>query len=183
MQELQVIVKVERNKDNHEVDENVPAEVDNSTTDDPVDIETNDYFPIDDDTTKIETVEETNQGEMSNMENDDSKFGCSQCDKMFKNRTHLKRHEIYHSGVKFSCEECSSTFSRKDKLNAHIRKKHSQSTTGIENVTVTDENDLVESDGLPLKFECPYCQQLVEDLAAHCLENHSNDDNSIETAD
>jgi len=183
MQELQVNVKVEQNKDDHEVDENVPAEVDNSTTDDPVDIETNDHFPMDDDTTKIDNVEETNQDEMSNMENDDAKFGCSQCDKTFKNRNHLKRHEIYHSGIKFSCEECSSTFSRKDKLNAHIRKKHSQSTTGIENVTVTDVNEMVESDGSLLKFECPYCQQLVEDLAAHCLENHSNDDNSIETAD
>merc|ERR1719186_2256436 len=93
MQELQVNVKVEQNKDDHEVDENVLAEVDNSTTDDPIDIETNNHFPIDDDATKIETVEETNQGEMSNIENDDSKFGCSQCDKTFKNRTHLKRQE------------------------------------------------------------------------------------------
>merc|ERR1711872_464421 len=38
----------------------------------------------------------------------------------------MGRHEAVHSGVKLACSVCQSTFSRKDKLNAHIRKKHSQ---------------------------------------------------------
>jgi len=56
----------------------------------------------------------------------ESKYKCNQCEKGFKNPKHLRRHEAVHSGVKFSCNVCESTFSRKDKLAAHMRKKHSQ---------------------------------------------------------
>jgi len=56
----------------------------------------------------------------------ESKYKCNQCEKVFKNPQHLRRHEAVHSGIKFSCNFCESTFSRKDKLTAHMRKKHSQ---------------------------------------------------------
>merc|ERR1712025_560610 len=60
-----------------------------------------------------------------NRENE-SKFRCNQCEKVFKTSTPLRRHENVHSGVKLACSVCQSTFSRKDKLNAHIKKKHSK---------------------------------------------------------
>jgi len=118
-------------------------------------------------------------------------FPCGQCDKIFKSRKHLTRHEAVHSGIRLDCDKCSSTFSRKDKLNAHMRKKHSQTDddkpSSLDNVfepdstavcdDVNEEVNTIEADSLP-KFECPYCQDLVEDLADHCLASHSTVDES-----
>ena len=55
-------------------------------------------------------------------------FSCSYCEKSFKNKKHLSRHQATHSGVTHNCPQCNSTFSRRDKLNAHIRKKHQTET-------------------------------------------------------
>ena len=74
---------------------------------------------------------------------EDSKYGCNLCEKRFKNSTHLKRHEVIHSGIKFSCTQCPSSFSRKDKLTSHIRKKHS-SLTDKEEVPVSEEMTVTE---------------------------------------
>ena len=65
-----------------------------------------------------------------------------------------------------------------------MRKKHSQSTISEvpEDIQVMDET---EADQVPIddveaingvKFECPYCQDLVGDLAEHCLEKHGIED-------
>jgi len=72
--------------------------------------------------------DEANMGENCDDLNylSESKYKCNQCEKVFKNPQHLRRHETVHSGVKFSCNLCESSFSRKDKLTAHMRKKHSQ---------------------------------------------------------
>eukprot|EP00092_Neocalanus_flemingeri_P025242 GFUD01027374.1.p1 GENE.GFUD01027374.1~~GFUD01027374.1.p1 ORF type:complete len:432 (-),score=86.85 GFUD01027374.1:44-1339(-) len=200
-QELPVNVKVERNDAESNVGESVSddgngyiandAPVDtehgngdeNSLNADLVDRELLDPFANEDDDTTIDGMGETVGGdhdETDSTENENSlnqedeyKFSCSQCDKTFKHRNHLRRHEVSHSGIKFSCEECALTFSRKDKLNSHMRKKHSQSIIGSENVPVTEETGLPNVDNLPLEFECPYCQKSVEDLAEHCMENHA----------
>jgi len=71
-----------------------------------------------------EAIMEENCEDLINLS--ESKYKCNQCDKVFKNPQHLRRHEAVHTGVKFSCNLCESTFSRKDKLTAHMRKKHSQ---------------------------------------------------------
>jgi len=84
-------------------------------------------------------LEESEMELGDNLDSDgNSKYGCNLCEKRFKNSTHLKRHEVVHSGIKFSCTECPSTFSRKDKLTSHIRKKHS-SLTDKEEVPVSEE--------------------------------------------
>jgi len=113
----------------------------------------------------------------------ESKLSCNQCEKTFKNTAHLRRHEMTHSGIKFSCSECSSTFSRKDKLNTHMRKKHSQAALGdvSEAVSVSEEAEAgqvteeASEDEIGVKFECPYCQELVGDLAEHCIEKHGSE--------
>jgi len=73
----------------------------------------------------------------------ESKYKCNQCEKVFKNPKHLRRHEAVHSGVKFSCNLCESSFSRKDKLAAHMRKKHSQvsSDDGMPSERAINEED------------------------------------------
>jgi len=88
---------------------------------------TNDMTGVDNESTNQEGDVQMSDGYNANIEvNAASSFPCGQCDKVFKSRTHLSRHEAVHSGIRLSCDKCSSTFSRKDKLNAHVRKKHSQ---------------------------------------------------------
>ena len=65
------------------------------------------------------------------------------CEKSFKNKQHLHRHQAIHSGVVHSCSQCSSTFSRRDKLNAHVRKKHQ--TDGTETEDYQSEDNFVET--------------------------------------
>ena len=199
MYEAPTNVKVEQDvMESNEDDENLSLNVDDNSANDDVQNETVDSILSEDEATANDAMigEDVNgvenQDEKSFMEDgeshnqeDESKYNCNQCEKTFKNRTHLRRHETSHSGIKFSCSECSSTFSRKDKLNAHMRKKHSQSTGGEvnEEVPVTEETDVdIDESGNILKFECPYCQQRVEDLAEHCLENHRNNDEITEEA-
>jgi len=139
------------------------------------------------------------EGEDPSLE---GKFSCNQCEKVFKNPQHLKRHEAVHSGVKFTCNECLSTFSRKDKLTAHMRKKHSslaenygsnplenlgQEVDNSTNHGVEVENEEVENtlametsfEDPNMKLECPYCPEMVEDLADHCLQKHNNEDDVV----
>ena len=91
-----------------------------------------------------------NQAEPSSLENGESKYSCNQCEKTMKTRKLLKRHEMTHSGIKFNCSECSSTFSRKEKLNSHMRKKHSQSTISEvpEDIQLMDETEAVKEDAI-----------------------------------
>eukprot|EP00092_Neocalanus_flemingeri_P032900 GFUD01035782.1.p1 GENE.GFUD01035782.1~~GFUD01035782.1.p1 ORF type:complete len:427 (-),score=96.28 GFUD01035782.1:70-1350(-) len=195
MQELPAIVKVEQN----DAESNEGGSVPDDGNDPPVDTE---HGNVDENCVNVDQIDselpdpiandgygitsdgdtdEANHEETAVMENenslgleDEAKFSCSQCHKTFKKKTHLRRHEGSHSGIKFPCEECSLSFSRKDKLNAHMRKKHSQSIVGSENVPLTSENEVTNVDDFPPKFKCPYCEEHVEDLAEHCMENHAD---------
>ena len=85
-----------------------------------------------------------------------SEFPCSQCEKCFKNKKHLSRHQTTHSGVVHSCSQCSSTFSRRDKLSSHVRKKHQTSGTDTEysvETEVTTPQDLQPSHQEMVDFE------------------------------
>ena len=44
------------------------------------------------------------------------------------------------------------------------------------------EKNLTQTGNDKIKLECPYCQELVVDLADHCLEKHNDDDNLNESA-
>eukprot|EP00092_Neocalanus_flemingeri_P015888 GFUD01017205.1.p1 GENE.GFUD01017205.1~~GFUD01017205.1.p1 ORF type:complete len:427 (+),score=97.61 GFUD01017205.1:52-1332(+) len=195
MQELPAIVKVEQN----DAESNEGGSVPDDGNDPPVDTE---HGNVDENCVNVDQIDselpdpiandgygitsdgdtdEANHEETAVMENenspgleDEAKFSCSQCHKTFKQRNHLRRHEGSHSGIKFPCEECSLSFSRKDKLSAHMRKKHSQSIVRSENVPLTSENEVTNVDDFPPKFKCPYCEEHVEDLAEHCMENHAD---------
>ena len=41
---------------------------------------------------------------------------------------------------------------------------------------VLSSTEAVEEDESGVKFECPYCQELVGDLADHCMEKHGSED-------
>ena len=52
-------------------------------------------------------------------------YVCLKCGSVFKYRSGFIRHWNTHIGVKFRCDQCGSDFSRRDKLQNHIRNKHS----------------------------------------------------------
>ena len=85
---------------------------------------------------KVEDLEkntlEENENPLGDAEEEEENVDevhCDYCEKSFKTKKHLSRHQATHSGVIHNCPQCNSTFSRRDKLNAHIRKKH-QTETG-----------------------------------------------------
>merc|ERR1719318_1813452 len=48
------------------------------------------------------------------------KFQCNSCPKAFKSNSHLKEHEITHTGnYPFNCETCKKGFKRENTLNTH----------------------------------------------------------------
>ena len=45
---------------------------------------------------------------------------CSKCDKVFSQKTHLKKQEVIHTGQKpHACSKCDKTFSQKQSLKSH----------------------------------------------------------------
>lgn len=58
------------------------------------------------------------------FDNSELQFSCGQCGKSFKNKKHLDRHVITHSGKSYPCDNCDKTFTRSDKRTDHTRAKH-----------------------------------------------------------
>ena len=57
--------------------------------------------------------------------NEAGQYVCLKCGIVIKYRSGFIRHWNAHMGVKFHCDQCGSEFSRRDKLQNHIRNKHS----------------------------------------------------------
>ena len=78
------------------------------------------------DSVSVDNTDENRQEGFSpvNKDKDAMIFSCQSCDKTFRSRNHLRRHQDTHEGVKYKCRYCDSEFSRKDKVNKHMRSKH-----------------------------------------------------------
>lgn len=51
----------------------------------------------------------------------EKEFPCPTCHRIFNNRSHLKRHNMIHSGEKpWACTYCEKRFNRKSHLNRHL---------------------------------------------------------------
>ncbi|KAG8308310.1 hypothetical protein J6590_002399 [Homalodisca vitripennis] len=57
----------------------------------------------------------------------DGRYSCRSCEKTYKNKHHLKRHENFECGQQkhFGCPICSKYMTRKSTLQVHLRTKHS----------------------------------------------------------
>ena len=56
---------------------------------------------------------------------EDVKHACSQCDKQYTDRSHLRRHfQSIHEGVKYACNQCNQQYSQQSDLTTHIQSKH-----------------------------------------------------------
>ena len=54
-----------------------------------------------------------------------SRLTCSFCGKMFKQRSHVTRHEMTHTGARpFACDFCGRRFSQRAHMKDHRRAKH-----------------------------------------------------------
>lgn len=50
----------------------------------------------------------------------DQYLKCSMCEKQFRHKHHLQRHQYVHLGIKpFKCDQCDRAFTRKEHLNRH----------------------------------------------------------------
>merc|ERR1712142_1051908 len=75
----------------------------------------------------------------------DSSYKCSQCGKLLKSRSVMKRHLDIHAGLSFPCYFCTQSFGRKDTLRRHIKVKHSQNPINhkeLKEVKVFDKDKL-----------------------------------------
>ncbi|EPZ36435.1 STE-domain-containing protein [Rozella allomycis CSF55] len=63
---------------------------------------------------------------------------CQMCNRSFKRKEHLTRHEATHSKLKpFGCEFCDKFFSRKDNLKQHISTVHHSKFSGkVQNLPI-----------------------------------------------
>ncbi|XP_050068343.1 zinc finger protein 62 homolog [Anopheles maculipalpis] len=96
-----------------------------------------------------------------------SKFGitlhpCPHCTKMFKSRTALRMHALYHSGdLPHRCDECGVQFMRYNQLEYHKTKYHS-----------------ANSATMAARYSCDYCPRIFlrkQDRTTHQMMVHARD--------
>jgi hypothetical protein len=75
--------------------------------------------------------------------NDDGKFACDLCGKLYQHSKHLKRHMLRHTGARpYSCGLCGDDFARSDILKRHFEKctVRRGNPNGIGHLDATREN-------------------------------------------
>ena len=77
---------------------------------------------------------------------------CTECGKLFKHKTSLKRHmEIHKDALEtFKCEHCSKGFKRKDILFKHRERVHNMYNVNVDEVKKSFHTNAI----------CPMCQRL-----------------------
>ena len=56
---------------------------------------------------------------------------CDHCEKEFKSKNALLRHQDIHSGKKYNCDICEETFTRSDTLKTHQRWQHNKKENNL----------------------------------------------------
>ncbi|XP_035904372.1 zinc finger protein Xfin-like [Anopheles stephensi] len=113
------------------------------------------------------THEESNDSGKQMLKRKRSKFGitlhpCPHCTKMFKSRTALRMHALYHSGdLPHRCDECGVQFMRYNQLDYHKTKYH-----GANSATMA------------ARYSCDYCPRIFlrkQDRTTHQMMVHARD--------
>uniref|UniRef100_A0A1Y9IV18 Uncharacterized protein n=1 Tax=Anopheles minimus TaxID=112268 RepID=A0A1Y9IV18_9DIPT len=137
-----------------------------------------DYYDVDDDddddidelasnVAASPNQEASNDSTKQMLKRKRSKFGitlhpCPHCSKLFKSRTALRSHALYHSGeLPHRCDECGVQFMRYNQLEYHKTKYH-----GANSATMA------------ARYSCDYCPRIFlrkQDRTTHQLMVHARD--------
>uniref|UniRef100_A0A182K438 Uncharacterized protein n=1 Tax=Anopheles christyi TaxID=43041 RepID=A0A182K438_9DIPT len=111
--------------------------------------------------------DESNDSGKQMLKRKRSKFGitlhpCPHCSKLFKSRTALRMHALYHSGeLPHRCDECGVQFMRYNQLEYHKSRYH-----GANSATMA------------ARYSCDYCPRIFlrkQDRTTHQLMVHARD--------
>ena len=111
-------------------------------------------------------------------------YQCDKCDKKFKTRSDLRRHErSLHFNEEYQCSKCGSKFSRKDNMETHIRIAHSDPDNKFQ-FKVCDSTFSKRCHylrhckmSLKMKRECEICSDVfcsLKQVQQHKKKQHSN---------
>ncbi|CAO1424697.1 unnamed protein product [Diamesa tonsa] len=115
----------------------------------------------------------------SNDGNNVEQFNCDLCDKQFKRKSSLRKHQYAHEGkYKYKCEDCDKEFIDKTKYVAH-KNNHIKATPfkceecgkGFASATYLKRHFVVHSDDFP--YQCSICDQKFKWMTSYQLHQTS----------
>ncbi|CAO1425999.1 unnamed protein product [Diamesa serratosioi] len=111
--------------------------------------------------------------------NNSEQFNCKTCDKQFKRKSSLRKHQYVHEGkFKYKCEDCDKEFIDKTKYVAH-KNNHLKATPykckecgkGFASATYLKRHFVVHSDDFP--YQCSICDQKFKWMTSYQLHQTS----------
>ena len=73
----------------------------------------------------VATKKEIMKSNQFNLTQQDTSFSCDQCDKQYRNFSHLNRHkQSIHDAIKYPCDQCNYKATQSTNLQQHILSVH-----------------------------------------------------------